>query len=240
VTDPTLRRDSRGDDVVRLQRALAAAGLQVVADGIFGPGTEATVKRFQSARQLVADGIVGPLTWKALRTSPASPVRTTTSTTGVPGAVAALSDAGAHFIAQFEGFSSKLYDDPAGHCTIGYGHLVHHGRTNGTESAEFRAGITKERALELLTNDAAEAAAAIAQRVTVPLGQHQLDALVSFVFNVGAGAFADSTLLRELNAGRYDAVPGQLARWVKAGDKALPGLVRRRKAEGVLFAEGTY
>ena len=151
-----------------------------------------------------------------------------------------LSQAGVQFIARFEGFRGALYDDAAGHCTIGFGHLVHHGPSNGTESAEFRKGISRERALELLADDAAKAAAAVVERVKVPLAQHQFDALVSFVFNLGAGAFAESTLLRELNAGRYDAVPPQLDRWVKAGGKTLEGLVRRRKAEGVLFRQGRY
>jgi GH24 family phage-related lysozyme (muramidase) len=236
VADPILKRESRGNDVARLQRALAAAGFDVAADGIFGAQTDAAVKRFQAARGLVTDGVVGPLTWQALRGPRASAVRT------LQGARAsgALSSAGALFVAQFEGFSATLYDDPAGHCTIGYGHLVHHGRTNGTEPAEFRQGITKDRALELLADDSATAAAAVSRHVTVTLAQHQLDALVSFTFNVGAGAFGESTLLRELNAGRYDAVPRELNRWVKANGKTLPGLVRRRKAEGVLFAEGRY
>lgn len=52
-----------------------------------------------------------------------------------------LSKTGARFIAGFEGFRSDLYDDAAGHCTIGYGHLVHRGRRNGSEPAEFRRGI---------------------------------------------------------------------------------------------------
>ena len=52
--------------------------------------------------------------------------------------------------------------------------------------------------------------------VKVPLEQDQFDALTSFVFNVGSGAFRDSTLLRLLNEGKYDEVPEQLNRWVKA------------------------
>ena len=246
MADPTLKRDSKGDDVARLQRALAGAGFALTADGIFGAQTEVAVKQFQAARRLAADGIVGPLTWQVLRNAGGSTARTLQSATGAtPGsglaaASGTLSSAGAQFIAQFEGFSAALYDDPAGHCTIGYGHLVHHGRTNGTESAEFRQGITKDRALALLMGDAAKAAAAVTQRVKVPLTQHQLDALICFTFNVGAGAFAESTLLRELNAGHYDAVPRQLDRWVKANGKTLPGLVRRRKAEGALFAEARY
>jgi len=237
VADPTLKRDARGDDVRRLQRALSAAGFAVTADGAFGPNTEGVVKRFQQSCGLVADGVVGPRTWDVLRHHAPRPQRTLQGRSAGGGT---LSQAGAQFIARFEGFRGELYDDAAGHCTIGYGHLVHHGGCNGTESAEFRTGISKERALELLADDAAEAAKAVVERVTVPLAQHQLDALVSFVFNLGAGAFAESTLLRELNAGHYDAVPPQLDRWVKAGGKTLQGLVRRREAEGVLFSQGRY
>jgi lysozyme len=149
-----------------------------------------------------------------------------------------LSKAGARLIAGFEGFRSDLYDDAAGHCTIGYGHLVHTGRCDGSEGAEFRRGVTRERALEILGEDAESTAAAVNDAVTVPLDQHQFDALTSFVFNVGAGAFRESTLLKVLNEGKYDEVPEQLNRWVKAGSRTLPGLVARRKAEGELFARG--
>jgi lysozyme len=236
MADPTLKRDARGGDVQRLQRALTASGFAVATDGVFGPATEGVVKRFQASCGLVADGVVGSRTWGALRRSAPRPERTPQSRS----AGGTLSPAGVQFIARFEGFRGALYDDAAGHCTIGFGHLVHHGRTNGTEPAEFRKGISKERALELLADDAAKAAKAVVERVNVPLAQHQFDALVSFVFNLGAGAFAESTLLRELNAGRYDAVPPQLDRWVKAGGKTLQGLVRRRNAEGVLFSQGRY
>ena len=147
----------------------------------------------------------------------------------------ALSKEGAAFIARFEGFRGQLYNDAAGHATIGYGHLVHHGPIDGSEPAEFRKGISQERALELLQADAANAAAEIARSVKVPLEQHQFDALVSFAFNVGNGAFRESTLLRLLNEGRYDAVEAQLARWNKAGGKTLQGLVNRRAAEAKLF-----
>ena len=237
MAEATLKRDARGDDVRRLQQALTAAGFAVTADGVFGPNTEGVVKRFQKSCGLVADGVVGPRTWGALRQAAPPPERTPQGRSAGGGT---LSQAGVQFIARFEGFRGALYDDAAGHCTIGYGHLVHHGPTNGSESAEFRRGISKERALELLAADAANAAEAVVERVKVPLSQHQFDALVSFVFNLGAGAFAESTLLRELNAGRYDAVPPQLDRWVKAGGKTLQGLVRRRKAEGILFSQGKY
>jgi lysozyme len=151
-----------------------------------------------------------------------------------------LSRKGAEFVARFEGCILHLYDDPAGHCTIGIGHLVHLGRCDGREPAEFKRGIARERAFELLQQDAAEVARAVVRHVRVPLKQHQFDALCSFGFNCGTGAIATSTLTRRLNAGEFAAVPHELNRWVKAGGQTLPGLVRRRKAEGRLFSRGKY
>lgn len=146
-----------------------------------------------------------------------------------------VSAAGLRFIAAREGFRPNLYNDAANHCTIGYGHLVHRGPCDGSEPAEFRQGITRERGLELLELDVAAAVWTVVHHVDVPLAQHQLDALVSFVFNVGSGAFARSTLREKLNSGDYDSVPGELARWTKAGGKVLAGLVQRRRLEGRMF-----
>ena len=151
-----------------------------------------------------------------------------------------LSDKGAEFIGSFEGFSATLYNDPAGHCTIGYGHLVHLGNCDGTEPPEFKKGITKRRAAQLLREDARAVQKTIEEAVGVELSQAQFDALVSFCFNVGSGNFRASTLLKKLNAGNARAVPSELNRWVFAGGKKLEGLVRRRRAEGRLFATGRY
>lgn len=151
-----------------------------------------------------------------------------------------LSEDGVRFIGKQEGYVPNLYNDPAGHCTIGYGHLVHHGNCNGSEPEEFLNGISEDRGLELLMNDAAVAAGEVNKSVTVSLEQYQFDALMSFTFNVGTGAFRTSTLLKRLNAGEYDAVPSEMNRWVKGGGGTLPVLVNRRKAEGALFQDGTY
>jgi GH24 family phage-related lysozyme (muramidase) len=148
-----------------------------------------------------------------------------------------LSTKGVRFISQWEGFRPRLYEDSEGHCTIGYGHLVHLGRCNGSEPARFKAGLTQAQALELLKDDAHAAAQAVGSDVKVGLEQHQFDALVSFSFNVGAGAFGDSTLLRLLNKGKYEAVPSELMRWTDGGVK---GLIRRRRSEGALFTRGKY
>ena len=67
------------------------------------------------------------------------------------------------------------------------------------------------------------------------LDQGQFDALVSFTFNLGAGAYQRSTLRQCVLAGHDDLVPDQLMRWVRAGGRTLAGLVRRRQAEAMLY-----
>jgi GH24 family phage-related lysozyme (muramidase) len=150
------------------------------------------------------------------------------------------SQTGLKFIAKHEGLRQNLYNDPAGHCTIGVGHLVHYGNCNGSESAEFRNGISEQRAYELLRSDVNVAVQAVKSFVKVPLNQQQFDALVSFTFNLGSGNLQKSDLLKRLNAGEYDAVPYELSRWVYGGGVKLPGLVRRRNEEGILFRDGIY
>jgi lysozyme len=154
--------------------------------------------------------------------------------------VRVLSHAGAAFIGRFEGYRGGLYNDPAGHCTIGFGHLVHFGPCDGHEPPSYRQGLTREEALVLLRSDAATRSAAVRHLVTVPLAQHEHDALVSFVFNVGAGAFKGSGLRARLNAGQRNLVPGQLMLWTRGGGQVLPGLRNRRRAEGRLFAHADY
>ncbi|MCP9485586.1 MAG: glycoside hydrolase family protein [Gaiellaceae bacterium MAG52_C11] len=250
-----LRLGSKGPRVALLAKQLAsitdAAGKRYLerGQGIFDAVVEAALRRFQADAGLEVDGVFGTETGRALQAAVAAeeekqkrepavvdvdkPVRPKKPKKPVP--PSALSKKGAKLIASFEGFRGELYNDAANHCTIGYGHLVHHGPIDGSEPAELKAGISQERAFELLQEDAAKAAAEVERCVKVPLEQHQFDALVSFAFNVGNGAFRNSTLLRLLNEGRYDAVEAQLARWTKAGGKTLQGLVNRRAAEAKLF-----
>lgn len=133
---------------------------------------------------------------------------------------------GLNLIKHFEGLWLRAYKCPANIWTIGYGH------TTGVCPDDV---ITEDQAISLLRKDIAESERAVNQYVHVPLTQNQFDALVSFVFNLGVGNFSTSTLLKKINAGDYDGAAREFGRWVNAGGKALPGLVRRRKAESALF-----
>jgi len=82
--------------------------------------------------------------------------------------------------------------------------------------------------------------AAVNARVSVPLYQGQHDASVSLVYNIGEGAFAKSTALKKINAGRHEEVPAQIKRWNKAGGKVVRGLERRREAEAALYEMRWY
>jgi len=85
----------------------------------------------------------------------------------------------------------------------------------------------------------ASAARWVGNLVKVPLTQDQFDALVDFVFNLGAGRLATSTLLRDLTAGNYDAVPDQLELWdhgdLNGREVELAALKARRAAEAALW-----
>jgi hypothetical protein len=63
---PLTRQGATGNDVRTIQGLLQARGYAVTIDGVFGPATDATVRRFQRDRRLSADGIVGSQTWPAL------------------------------------------------------------------------------------------------------------------------------------------------------------------------------
>ncbi|MBX7225027.1 MAG: glycoside hydrolase family protein [Chitinophagales bacterium] len=152
-----------------------------------------------------------------------------------------ISQKGIDFILSYEGFRANKYNDAAGHCTIGYGHLIHRGNCNDDSSeAQFSGGITQERAKELFMERIRPVELLINEEVKTEMTQAQFDALCSFTFNVGSGAFKGSTLLKKLNAGDYDAVPVEMNKWVNAGGRKLEGLVKRRKGEGEMFSGGIY
>ncbi len=142
-----------------------------------------------------------------------------------------VSEQGIALIRRFEGFSAVPYQCPAGLWTIGYGHAL-----AAKEKPKLR--LTRAEAEELLKKDTEQAAAALRRNVALKLAQNQFDALASFIFNIGAGAFVRSTLLDVVNRGWHEEVPAQLRRWIYAGGKIQPGLVARRKAESELYLQG--
>ena len=137
------------------------------------------------------------------------------------------SDAGLTLTKQFEGLSLNAYQDQVGVWTIGYGHTglsVHGGLT-----------VTQEQADQLLQSDVAASVNCVNHAVTSNINQNQFDALVDFVFNLGCASLLSSTLLRDVNAGDFTSAAPQILLWDHAKGVDIPGLLRRRQAEKVLF-----
>lgn len=147
-----------------------------------------------------------------------------------------VSPAGRHFIGLHEGLGLAAYRCPAGIWTVGYGHTT----AAGPPTVTAGMSITREEADAILARDLKRFEDGVLRLVTVPLAQHEFDALVSFAFNVGEGALGRSTLLRKLNAGDRAGAAAQFAAWNKAGGRALPGLTRRRAEERAMFATRAY
>jgi lysozyme len=138
------------------------------------------------------------------------------------------------FVAGFEGHAKDgygVYKDVGGHETAGVGHLVRPG--------ENLNGLDKQGAMALLGQDLASATAAVKSMVHVALTGNQMKALTDFVFNLGAGNLQKSTLLKELNAGHYEAAAARFGDYNKVltnGHYVVnEGLARRRATEAETF-----
>jgi lysozyme len=125
------------------------------------------------------------------------------------------------------------HDDGAGIPTIGYGHKI-------LPLENFDNGLNDAEIESLFVDDLSQHAQCIYDFVKVPLTQNQFDALVSFVYNVGKGAFKKSTLLKRLNAGLYSEAADQFMRWVYAGGVVMSGLYNRRYSDMQVFRNGVY
>ena len=168
--------------------------------------------------------------------------------------------AAAALIKEFEGLKDgdlstpnlDPYLCPTGYWTIGWGHVVANakgvmlkglGKKGLGKKAEARAiypnGITIQEAEALLADDLRRFSAGVAGLVDVDLSNNQVNALVSFAFNVGIGAFAASTLLKAINRKEFYLVTSEMRRWnkgtVNGKRQALAGLTRRREAEAQLW-----
>lgn len=125
-------------------------------------------------------------------------------------------------ITAWEGRSLIAYVDPVGIPTICDGHT--HGVKLGDIATPGQCDAwTEQEVLKALTVVDASVPMSLPDGVRI--------ALTSFVYNVGAGAYARSTLLRKLQVGDVAGACRELLRWSYAGGKKLRGLERRRQAE---------
>lgn len=136
------------------------------------------------------------------------------------------SNKGLNLIKQAEGLRLKAYKCPADVWTIGYGH---------TRTAKEGMTITSDQADALLREDLKDAERCI-NNTGLNFTQNQFDALVSFVFNLGCGAFMKSTLLNKIRLNESsEQIKAEFRRWVYSAGKILPGLVNRREKEIDLY-----
>lgn len=137
---------------------------------------------------------------------------------------------GIELIKSFEAFRANAYHlevDPPNVWTVGYGYT--HGVKPGLT-------VTEEEATALLCQECRRIESAINPLFQSRVSQNQFDAIVSFTYNLGVGAFQGSTLLKMLNNGDYAGAADQFPKWVhSSGGNILSGLVRRRNAERDLF-----
>ena len=149
----------------------------------------------------------------------------------------AISAAGLSFIASNEGIVTTadgkyatVYLDPVGIPTVCNGHTGKDLRVN----TEVPIAVCDR----LLATDTETAVKAVQRLVRVPITQAQFDSLVDFTFNVGASAFAKSTLLKKVNAKDCRGAGAEFLRWKYASGKELRGLVIRREQESALWMSG--
>ena len=143
-----------------------------------------------------------------------------------------ISNKGLELIKEFEGFSANAYLCPAKIPTIGYGN------TFWEDGRKVRIGeqISKSKALELLEFVAnKDFADKIFPLIKVQINQNQFDAMVSLAYNIGVGAFSNSTLLKRVNAKDFIGAGNEFLKWDNSGGKPLLGLTRRRQREKELF-----
>ena len=129
----------------------------------------------------------------------------------------------------FEGCKLTSYQDQRGIWTIGFGH---------TQGVGPNMNCTNEQANEWLKEDTQWSVDTVNRLVDVQLDQDEFDALVDFVYNLGAGSFASSTMLKLINQGNLSEAANEFAKWDKCGGQVIQGLLNRRLAEQKEFQNG--
>lgn len=142
-------------------------------------------------------------------------------------------DKASAIIKKYEGLKLEAYVCPAGVPTIGWGH---------TAGVKIGDKINEAQAEGYFQQDLQKRAINPVERlVKTQLNENQMNALVSFVFNIGEGNFAESSLLRMINNGRFsfELMASEFLKWnkgrVNGALVVLPGLNPRRVEESKLF-----
>ncbi|SEM68520.1 Phage-related lysozyme (muramidase), GH24 family [Bosea lupini] len=209
-------------DTTALQRALLALGFyRGSIDGIIGPATKAAVAAFQRGAGLYPDGIAGPKTATALgaaqepsQAAPAPP-RQSTSAIGLDALIAR------------EARRLTAYIDSVGVWTIGIGHTA----AAGAPVPYRGLTITRAECDAIFARDIVQYEDAVRRAVTVPLADHQFDALTSICYNIGTGGLMKSSFVKLINAG---APASQIRAAILAWRKP-PEILSRRTAEADQF-----
>ena len=163
-----------------------------------------------------------------------------------------LSAKGADLMHRYEGYRTRPYLCPAHIWTIGYGHVLYQEqiRLPVVRVGDYQGMIRKESPLkpednrvwskdeiEKLFSEDVSLFERGAIRLSPNLSDRQgaFDAVVSFAFNAGLGNYQRSTIRMKNNRGDFDGAADAFMMWTKGGGKELPGLVRRRNDERLLF-----
>lgn len=135
-------------------------------------------------------------------------------------------------IKKFEGFRPLPYLDTGGIPTIGYGTVFYPDMTKVTMddhkiSEEYASSILEEKLKDLIIF--------LPKHVSVSINKNQANALYSLIYNIGKGAFQESTLLIKLNASDYIGAADQFLVWKYVNHHECQGLLSRRIVERELF-----
>lgn len=137
-----------------------------------------------------------------------------------------------NLIKVWEGFRAKAYKDPVGIWTIGYG-------TTAMADVGIKPApgmiISEKQAEQYLRLAVDKFAKQIRRHITAPINENEFGAFVSLAYNIGPGAFIESTALRRFNDGDKAGAVEALQWFNKAGGKVMRGLQNRRADEARLF-----
>ena len=211
------RRNMLAEMQDRLNRRKAALAFSA---GVMGLSTAAMGSQAESPMDTLAiSQMANPLTRQ-----PASELR--------------VSDSFKEALVQEEGVRDVVYRDVAGYPTVGCGHLVTPG-----DGLKVGDKVSYDQILDFLEDDLKEAEEAVVRLVgDLPLFQHEFDALVDLVYNVGEGNVSRKTSPRlnaAIVAGDYDGIAAELEYRFAAGEMAR-GLVYRSERRARIFTNASY